>query len=97
MLNEVHDRYLEFRSLWSSELLCTKNAGKLWIRLSFLANVSQSLFRQVFNAKVSYYVYGSLIHYCITYICTINLLVSLLHVILLVFYHHYWKFHLLVY
>ena len=45
MLDEVHARYLEFRSLLSSELSCTKNAGKPWIR--------QSFFRQCFKITIS--------------------------------------------
>ena len=47
-LDEVHTQYLEFRSLRSSELSCTKNTGKPWIHQSFFANVSKSLFRQTF-------------------------------------------------
>ena len=35
-LDEVHTRYLEFCSLRSLELSYTKNAGKPWIRQSFL-------------------------------------------------------------
>ena len=47
-LDEVHTRYLEFRSLRSSELSCTKDTGKSWIHQRFFANVSKSLLRQTF-------------------------------------------------
>ena len=51
----THARYLEFRSLRSSELSCTKNAGKPWIRLPMFQN---HYFAKVFYP--SFLLYGIL-------------------------------------
>ena len=58
----AHARYIEFRSLWSSELVCTKKYMQALDSLKFFANVSKALFCQTFYRQ-SFLLYGNYVYY----------------------------------